>query len=97
MVYQAVYDKIWRCILSNVAAVTHNAICNSMQHQIWNICDVTGRICINLLQCKSLTWCSIIKDTLRSLRQLEIAFYFTLKALLVLRISKLFALNFQSC
>ena len=40
MVYQAVYDKNWHCVLWNVAARTHNAICNHMEHQIWNICDV---------------------------------------------------------
>ena len=66
MVYQAIYDKIWCCILMNVAAGTHNAICNSMQHQIWNL---TRRICINLLQYQGLPWRSIIKDALSSLIQ----------------------------
>ena len=88
MVYQAVYDKIRRWILPNVAAGIHIAIWNSMQHQTWNICDVTSRICINLLQCKGLPWRSIIKEELSSLRQLfanerplkmmKNAFYFTL-------------------
>ena len=98
MVYQPVYDKIRRWILPNVAAGIRIAIWNSMQHQIWNICDVTRRIYINLLQCKGLPWRSIIKEALSSLRQLlanerplkvmKNAFYFTLKALLVLIIFK---------
>ena len=98
MVYQAIYDKIWCCILMNVVAGTHNAICNSMQHQIWNMCDLPCCICISLLECKGLPLRLIIKDALSSLRQFLViesplkmmknAFYFTLKALLVLKILK---------
>ena len=66
MAWQAIYDNIWRCILSNVAAGTHNAICNVMKHQIWNICDVTC-ICINLLHFKGLPWRSVIKSVFENL------------------------------
>ena len=58
---------------------------------IWNICDVTRRICINLLQFRGLLWRSLIKDALSSLKQflaterplkmIKNSFYFTLKAL----------------
>ena len=67
MLYQAVYDSIWRCILSNIATGTHTAICNSMQHQIWKVCVVTRHICINFLQRKGLSWCSIIKSVFKTL------------------------------
>ena len=57
---------------------------------IWNICDVTRRICINL-QFRGLLWRSLIKDapsslkqflaTERPLKMIKNSFYFTLKAL----------------
>ena len=57
---------------------------------IWNICDVTRHICINL-QFRGLLWRSLIKDapsslkqflaTERPLKMIKNSFYFTLKAL----------------
>ena len=38
-----------------------------MQHQIWNICDVTCCMCINPLQCKALPWRSIIQSVFQTL------------------------------
>ena len=51
----------------NIVTSAHTAICNSMQYQIWKICDVTRRICINFLHCKGISWYSIIKPVFESL------------------------------